>query len=116
MKREEFKKIVEDAIRQYIDNFYRYDSNPQLRINPDTLAVSLVNGSDMLAELGDNDEALEAAAAAHGMANQEASEFQVTQNPDFYAVKKLIEAIADDKTIVKGPAVKAILDIYFPQK
>lgn len=70
MTREEFKKSLLDNINLYINNFYRFDSNPQLRVNPDTLAVTLVNGSDILKEIGDNDEAIEAAAASHGMANQ----------------------------------------------
>lgn len=111
MTREEFKKAIEDNINLYINNFYRFDSNPQLRVNPDTLGVTLVNGSDMLAEIADNDEALEAAAASHGMANQEASDYQVTRNPDFYSVKKLLEP-SGDKSIPNGAAIKRIIDTY----
>lgn len=108
MTREEFKKAIVDNVTFYINNFYRFDSNPQLRINPDTKLVTLVNGSDKLTAIGDNDEAVEAAAASHGMANQEAADFQVTQNPDFYAVKPLLKAVdsgegdePDEKAIEK---------------
>lgn len=93
---------LDEAVQLYIDNFDRYDSNPQLRINPDTLTVQLVNGSDMLAELEDSDEAVENAAHAHGMANQEAMDFQVTRNPDFVAVKSLLKP--DGDTSVPDPA------------
>lgn len=113
MTRKEFKKSIEDNVYLYINNFYRFDSNPQLRVNPATLAVTLVNGSDILDEIGDNDEAVESAAAAHGMASQEASDFQVTQNPDFYPVKNLLEAVSDDKTLPKEDAIESIVSTYF---
>lgn len=113
MTREEFKKTVEDNINIYINNFYRFDSNPQLNINPDTLVVTLENGSDSLTDRADNEEALEAAAASHGMASQEASEYQVTRNADFYAVKPLLEATRDGGTRPKESAVEAIVQNYF---
>ena len=113
MTREEFKKSIVDNVNTYINNFYRFDSNPQIRINPDTLAVTLVNGNDMYAEIGDNDEAIESAAASHGMANQEASDFQVTQNPDFYSVKNLLEVVADDKTLPDEKSIEDVVGNYF---
>ena len=113
MTREEFKKSVEDAIQLYIDNFYRFDSNPQVRVNPTTLSVELVNGADILAGIGDNDEAIEAAAASHGMANQEAADFQVSLNPDYYAVKPMLEATPDGGTKAKSESVDFIVNTYF---
>ena len=113
MTRDEFRKTLLDNIDFYINNFYRFDSNPQLRVNPDTLGVTLVNGSDILSEIGDNDEAIEAAAASHGMAWQEASDMQVTQNPDFYAVKSLLKSVGDDKTEADGDRVEFIINTYF---
>lgn len=113
MTREEFKKDIENNVDFYINNFDRFDTNPQLRVNPDTLNVTLVNGSDILSEIGDNNEALEAAAAAHGMAYQEAADFQVTQNPDFYAVKNLLEVVSDDKTIPDEANIEEIVKTYF---
>ena len=113
MTREEFKKAIEDNVNFYIGNFYRFDSNPQLRINPSTHLVTLVNGSDMETAIGDNDEAVESAAASHGMANQEASDFQVTQNPDFYAVKPLLFVTREGTTIPNAMAVNQIIDTYY---
>lgn len=114
MTREEFKKALTDNVNFYINNFYRFDSNPQLRINPDTKLVTLVNGSDQLTAIGDNDEAVEAAAASHGMANQEASDFQVTQNPDFYAVKHLLRPLdGADGDIPDEVAIEKIVATYF---
>lgn len=54
--------------------------------------MELVNGADMREEIEDSDEAIEDAAAAQGMENQDASDYQAKQNPDFYPVKKLLQA------------------------
>ena len=90
MKREEFVGSVADMIRIYIDNSGSFDSNAQLRVNPSTLDATIVNGSDMLAELEDSNEAVEDAAASEGAASEDATDFQVTQNPEFYSVCRLI--------------------------
>lgn len=91
MDAKEFKGHLVDAVQMYIDNFDRFDSNPQLRVNPVSLRVDLVNGSDLIAEIEDSDEAVEDAAASQGMANDDATDYQVKQNPDFYPVKKLLQ-------------------------
>lgn len=114
MDKENFKKILKDAVQEYIDNFDRFDSNPQIRINPESLTVALVNGSDMIAEIEDSDEAVEDAAHAQGMADQEASDYQVKQNPDFYPVKKLLQP-KGNSDIPSGLAIERILIKYFPQ-
>ena len=113
MTRDEFKKAIVDNVNFYINNFYRFDSNPQIRVNPDTMLVTLVNGSDELTAIGDNDEAIEAAAASHGLASQEASDFQVTQNPDFYAVKGLLKELTPDTTVPDPVAIEEIVKIYY---
>ena len=113
MTREEFKKAIRDNVEFYIGNFYRYDSNPQLRVNPDTLGMELVNGTDMLEGIGDNDEAIESAAASHGMAWQEASDEQVSRNPVYYSIKSLLEAVSDDKTLPNEKEIENIVGVYF---
>lgn len=113
MTREEFTDALRDAVKEYIDNFDRFDSNPMLRVIPDSLAVTLVNGSDIAGEVEDSDEAVENAAAAQGMADQEAADYQVTRNPDFYPVKKLLVALPGDKTGVNNAAIAAIVNSYF---
>lgn len=105
MTREQFTKAVTDTVQLYIDNFDRFGANPQIRVNPATLAVTLETGDDLLSEIADNDEALESAAGAQGAATEEASDFQVRQNPDFYAAADLVEVNA---TGHGRPCVKAI--------
>lgn len=113
MKSEEFMAALENAVQEYIDNFDRYDHNPQLRVNPETLAVDVVDGSDLADEVEDSDEVVENAAAAQGMASQEDAEYQVTLNPDFYAVKPLLKATADGGTRPDKAALRAIAAVYF---
>lgn len=113
MENTQLEAAIIKAVEEYIANFDRYDSNPQVRINPATLEVTLVNGSDRLAEVEDSDEAIENAALAHGMANQEAMDYQVTQNPDFYAVKPLLRPHGDT-SVPDRRAILAIARHYPP--
>ena len=92
MDSKDFKRVLTDMVQEYIDNFDRFDSNPQLRVNPVTFRVDLVNGSDMMSEIEDSDEAVEDAAASQGMESDDATDYQVKQNPDFYPVKRLLKA------------------------
>lgn len=112
MTRQEFIKKAETLVQEYIDNFDRFDHNPQLRVNVNGDSVELVNGSDMNDEVEDNDEAVENAAIAQGAATEEYTEFQVEQNPDFYAVKKLLRTTATDKTVPDALAIARIADSY----
>lgn len=112
MTREDFIKDITAKVQLYIDNFDRFDSNPQLRINPFNLHSELVNGSDLYAEIEDSDEAVENASAAVGGASEEYTDYQVKQNPDFYPVKKLLQA-TKDSDVPSGVAIARIADIYF---
>lgn len=113
MTRKEFIEKLTQAVNSYIENFDRFDSDPQLGVNPATLDVFLINGSDRAKAIEDSDEAVENAAAAHGMAAQEASDYQVTRNPDFYAVKPLLATIGRDSSIADPTALDKIAANYF---
>lgn len=112
MTKVEFSEMLTGLVNEYIANFYRYDSNPQVRINPDALTAELVNGSDMQSEVEDSDEAVENAAAAQGMETQEAAEYQVEQNPDFYAVKSILKP-QGDTDVPDSKKIAEIVDVYF---
>lgn len=113
MTRKEFIDALKENVQIYIDNFDRFDSNPQLMINPDTLDIKLVNGSEMLDALADPEEAVEDAAFAEGAETKEASDYQVTRNPDFYAVTKLLKHVSAHNSEPSEAALKKIADVYF---
>lgn len=113
MTKKEFADSLRKAVGDYIDNFDRYGSNPQLLVNPETLRVSLTDGSVLNALVEDNDEAVEDAAVAHGLESETTSDEQASRNPDTYAVKPLLQANADGTTVPSEKAVEAICAVYF---
>lgn len=111
MTREDFTKTLEGVVRQFIDYPADFGPDPQLRINPLTLAVTIVRASDRLAEIEDSNEAVEDAAGAQGAASEDGTDFQVTQNPDFYPLNRLIswgESPSPDHK-----AIASLVDTYF---
>lgn len=46
MERREFEKAVEKAVSEYIASEESYDDNAQLRIDPVSLAVCVIDGND----------------------------------------------------------------------
>lgn len=113
MTKSEFTDGLLTLVRDYINNTSSFDYNPQVRVNPLDHSLSIVNGSDMLAEIEASDEAIEEAAGVDGDASEDAADFQVKQNPDFYAVKKLIYLKKDGTPVPDEKAVTAIVRSYF---
>lgn len=110
--REKFIKDVVGLIQEYIENFDRFDSNPQIRVNPLTLQVSLENGSDFLQDIADNDEAIEDAAIAEKPETEDAADYQVKLNPQFYPVKSFLKAVGE-KSEIDFPKVEQLANEFF---
>lgn len=113
MKREDFEKALSDLVQEYIDNFDRFDSNPQIRVNPELLYVEAIDGRAMLEGIGDSDEAIEDAAYAEGDETMSASDFQAKENPDFYPIKSLLKPNGPHSSIPDKDAIAKIADNYF---
>ncbi|MCH5237821.1 MAG: hypothetical protein J1E95_08495 [Muribaculaceae bacterium] len=112
MKREVFIKAVADLVQEYIDNFDRFDSNPQIRVNPELLYVEAVDGSAMLEGIGDSEEAIEDAAYAHGDETMSATDYQAKENPDFYPIKELLKPTGERTSVPDVKAIEKIADNY----
>lgn len=113
MNRKDFADAVAGMVKIYLDNSYNFDENPQLRVNPVTFDFTIVNGSDMLAEIEDNNEAVEDAAGAEGDADEAATDMQVKQSPDFYSVRRLITTAPNGSYVPDEAQIDAIATIYF---
>lgn len=114
MIRQEFTTTLNRMVQKYIENFTMYDSNPQLRVNPATLEMTIINGRDMMLELAENDEVVEAAAGAERPDEKDADDMQVRQNPDFYAVKtQLLEIHKGEEPTPSARGIADIADVYF---
>ena len=113
--RKTFVKAVADLVQEYIDNWDRFDSNPQIRVNPELLYVEAIDGSAMLEGLGDSEEAFEDAAAAHGDESMSDTDFQEKQDPDFYPIKELIKPLDHNLSVPDNDKIEKIADKYFIQ-
>lgn len=111
--RNTFIKAVTDLVQEYIDNWDRFDSNPQIRVNPQLLYVEAIDGSAMLEGLGDSEEAFEDAAYAHGDESMSATDFQEKQDPDFYPIKDLLQQVGHNLSVPDSNKIEAIADNYF---
>lgn len=112
MDKKEMTRRITDALNVYIENYDQFDSNPQLRINPATLDVEVVDGSTFFAAIEDSDEAVESAAMAEGAETKDATDYQVKQNPDFHAVKPMLEKGADGRTVPSAERIASIVAEY----
>ena len=80
-----------------------------------TLDASVVNGSDMLAELENSNENVEIEAGAEGAGAQDDADFQAGRNPDFYAVSRLVSETAD-RTRPDLAAIAELAESYTGKK
>lgn len=113
MERETFVKAVTDLVQEYIDNWDRFDSNPQIRVNPELLYVEAIDGRAMLEGIGDSDEAIEDATYAHGDESMSATDYQAKENPDFYPIKDLIKPAGHNVSVPDPDAINKLADNYF---
>lgn len=114
--RQEFVNSVNEVVQNYIDNFYDYDANPMLRVNPDLLLVEVENGYAFQKDLGYSDEVIEDAAYAEGDATMSNTDNQAKQNYDYYEVRGFIAVDAEHQGHVDEKAVNALADKYFAAK
>lgn len=115
MNKQDFLDKISTLVDRYIEDFGSFDSNPQLCVNPATLDVTIVNGSDMLRSIDYSDEAIEEAAGAERAEAEDATDYQVRRNPDFYAVKRYLKKDADGKAVHDGDAIRSLSDVYFSE-
>lgn len=113
MRKDEFIDAVTAAVNRYLADTALYDFDPQVRVNPVTLSVNLINSREKLAEIAESVETLESAAGAQGEMEEETTEYQVRQNPDFYPVKKLIREGTDGSATPDEEKITAIAAEYF---
>ncbi len=113
MKKYEFIDAVKAAVNRYLADTALFDFDPQVRVNPVTFSVNLISSREKLAEIAESVETLESAAGAQGEMEEETTEYQVRQNPDFYPVKKLIKVAADGSATPDDERIEAIAAEYF---
>lgn len=111
--RNTFVKAISDLVQEYIDNWDRFDSIPQIRVNPELLYVEAIDGRAMLEGIGDSEEAFEDAAYAEGDETMSASDYQEKQDPDFYPIKELLKQVDHNVSVPDEEKIEKIADNYF---
>ena len=114
MKRTEFTQSVIDLVNNYIDNFYEFDGNPQLRVNPELLLVEIENGYALLDDIDYSNMVIEEAAYVGGDRSESDDDNHAKQDFDYYPVKNFI-TVTDGKGTVNIDAVNKLADKYFKQ-
>lgn len=113
MTRQEFIDTVTTLVNDYIGAPGNFDSNPQLRVNPELMQITIINGSQLLQAIEYSDEAIESAAAVEGDASESATDYQASQNPDFYPMFTLTKRDSNGKQYPSAEAISKVADIYF---
>lgn len=114
MTKDEFVKAAVHCVNEYIDHDDRYGQDPQLKVNPSNLWVQLIDGAGRNMALAYAQEAYEESAAAQGDADESATDYQASENPDFYPVRTLLKVNDQGLTVVDVDAIRKIADSYTP--
>ncbi len=112
MDHKELTDTIAITIREYIGNSYNEHSDFKLRINPDTLSVSVITENQMLSDIEDSNEAIEDAAAAERAESKEAADLQASRNPDFYPIKDFIKISSGGKMDLDYDAIDSLARKY----
>lgn len=113
MKREEFVEAVKGLVYVYINNEDMLGKDAQIRVNPVLLTVDIETADQFHQSLADSEEAIENAAYAYGGENEEATDYQASQNPDFYPIRTLLKSVSGQKDEPDTEAIECLADNYF---
>lgn len=96
MDKNEFIANVKRIIDNYSADRDEMTDDPQLRINPLSLHMSVVTAREMQNEIAYTDEDIDAEAAAEGDETESSDDYEEKQDPDFIPLRTLLapEAIA----------------------
>lgn len=95
MDKKEFIDNVTRIINNYAADQLEMQDDPQLRINPMNLHMSVVTAQEMQNEIAYTDEAIDAEAAAEGDMTESSDDYEEKQDPDFYPLRVLLKAGAE---------------------
>lgn len=113
MEKSDFIKAVTALVERYIADEGKEDPNAQIKVNPVLLYVDLVPEKDFLRSLADSEEAIEDAAYAVGDETESASDYQASQNPDFYPARTLVVYADRQPPVPDTAAIEALAANYF---
>ena len=111
--RQQFINSVAQVVQGYIDNFYTFDGNPMLRVNPDLLLVEVENGYGFRDDIDYSNMIIEEAAYVGGDRSESDDDNHAKQDYDYYPVKEFFTVDAQGKGKIDTKAIEALADKYF---
>lgn len=90
MDKQEFIDNVKRIVKVYSENTTELTDDPQLRINPMNLRMSVVTAAEMQNEIAYTDEDIDVNAAAEGDESESSDDYEAKQDPDFYPLRQLL--------------------------
>lgn len=97
MDRQEFIDNVKRIAKVYSENVTELTDDPQLRVNPMNLRMSVVTAQEMQNEIAYTDEDIDVNAAAEGDESESSDDYEAKQDPDFYPLRELLSDNAIEK-------------------
>lgn len=91
MDKTDFIANVKRIVANYSNDRDEMTNDPQLRVNPMSLHMSVVTAQEMQNEIAYTDEDIEANAAAEGDETEASDDYEGKQDPDFYPLRQLLK-------------------------
>lgn len=101
--KQEFIDDLRRIVANYKENRGEMTDDPQLRINPLTMHMSVVTAAEMQNEIAYTDEDIDAEAAAEGDETESSEDYEEKQDPDFVPLREL----------TREGAVEALVEKYY---
>lgn len=113
MTRKDFTERIEFLVREYLNDPKQFGPNYQIKVNPESLMVTLADNTEMLDSIEYSNQAVEEAAGADTGAYEDAMDSQVRQNPDFYPVSRFFRHEGENRVTADIDAIEAVAAEYF---
>lgn len=97
MDKQAFIENVKRIVGNYVADRNEMSEDPQLRINPMSLHMSVVTADEMQNEIAYTDEDIEVNAAAEGDESESSDDYEGKQDPDFYPLRELLKPGAAER-------------------
>lgn len=104
-----------DAVRLYISDSLELGPDVQAAIDPKNFVVNIQTVVDRDDDIDNSDATVEAAAVAHGLADQDGMDYQTGRNWDLYPMRDLITRREGHVAEPDMKKIEAIVDTYIAE-
>ena len=114
MDKEEFIETLKNIISNSIEEFNELGPQAMLAINPVTHYITMDAGDDIQYDIADADETIEDGAAAQEPEEEDSTDYQASQNPDFYSLRSFIKRDSKGRMVPDEKEIEKVIAVYYP--